>query len=150
MITVKRTDANNADFLSLVRELDADLAEKDGEDHAFYSKLNVVDDIKEAVVAYDGDIPIASGAIRFYEDGVVEVKRMYTVPAKRGQGIAFQILKELEEWAGELGYERTILETGKRQPAAIALYLKAGYVITENYGKYKGIDNSVCFSKQLK
>jgi putative acetyltransferase len=149
MLTIKRTDARDSDFLSLVKELDADLAEKDGEDHEFYSRLNVVDDIKEAVVAYEENVPIACGAIRFYEHGAVEVKRMYTVPEQRGKGIAMEILRELEAWAKELGYERTVLETGKRQPAAIALYLKTGYVITENYGKYVGIDNSVCFSKQL-
>jgi len=146
---MKRTDAKDPDFLSLVQELDADLALKDGDDHVFYAKLNVVDDIRQAIVAYDGNQPIACGALRDYEKGVVEVKRMYTVPEQRGKGIAFKVLEELESWAHELGYDRLILETGKRQPAAIALYLKAGYVITANYGKYVGIDNSVCFSKNV-
>ena len=57
------------------------------------------------------------------------------------------ILTELEAWAAELSYSKCILETGKRQPEAIALYLKQGYVNIPNYGQYAGVDNSVCFEK---
>jgi GNAT superfamily N-acetyltransferase len=80
----------------------------------------------------------------------MEVKRMFTLPAARGRGVATRVLNELQNWAAELGYEKCILETGKRQPEAIALYLKNGFVIIPNYGKYVGIENSVCFEKVLK
>jgi putative acetyltransferase len=59
------------------------------------------------------------------------------------------VLKALEDWAKELGYHKCILETGKRQPDAIALYQKNGYSIMPNYGQYQGVTNSVCFEKQL-
>jgi hypothetical protein len=42
------------------------------------------------------------------------------------------------------------LETGKKQPEAIQLYQKSGYHIIPNYGQYAGIENSVCFEKQVK
>jgi hypothetical protein len=43
-----------------------------------------------------------------------------------------------------------VLETGKRQPDAVALYKKCGYKQIPNYGQYIGMENSVCFEKWLK
>lgn len=37
MIRIIRTDSDNQDFTELVRLLDADLAERDGNEHAFYA-----------------------------------------------------------------------------------------------------------------
>jgi len=74
---------------------------------------------------------------------------MYTLPGSRGKGIASQVLAELERWAAELSYEKCLLETGKRQPEAIALYKKRGYRLIPNYGQYAGVENSVCFEKIL-
>jgi hypothetical protein len=59
-------------------------------------------------------------------------------------------LSELEKWATELSCEKCILETGKRQEEAVALYKKNGYLLIPNYGQYAGIDNSLCFEKKLK
>ena len=78
-----------------------------------------------------------------------EVKRMYTSIEGRGKGMATKVLMELEIWAKQLGYEKCILETGKRQPDAIKLYMKNGYQLIPNYGQYSGIENSVCFEKKL-
>ena len=49
---------------------------------------------------------------------------MFTLPDYRGKGFAGTVLKELEIWAKELGYEKTVLETGKKQTEAVALYKK--------------------------
>jgi len=147
---IKRTDSDNPDFIKLVKYLDADLAEKDGSDHAFYSQYNKIDKIKHAVVLYKNDIAIGCGAMKELAENTMEVKRMYTVTESRGKGIATNILRELENWAAELSYKKCVLETGKRQPEAIALYKKNGYKIISNYGQYVGIENSVCFEKALK
>ena len=42
-----------------------------------------------------------------------------------------------------------MLETGQKQPEAIALYTKSGYRIIPNYGQYVGVESSVCFEKKL-
>jgi len=55
----------------------------------------------------------------------------------------------LESWASELNFKYCVLETGKRQPEAIALYKKNGYQIIPNYGQYHGIENSICFQKTV-
>lgn len=150
MISIVRTDSDNTDFIALVKLLDADLAERDGKDHGFYAQFNKIDKIKHVVVTYDNGLPLGCGAIKAFEEDAMEVKRMYTTPASRGKGIATQVLNALEIWAAELGYARCVLETGKKQPEAIALYKKNGYAIIPNYGQYIGIDNSVCFEKALK
>jgi len=149
-LTIKRTDSDNPDFIKLVKYLDADLAEKDGAEHAFYSQFNKIDKIKHAVVLYENDTAIGCGAMKEFAENIMEVKRMYTVTESRGKGIATKILNELENWAAELSYKKCVLETGKRQPEAIELYKKNGYKIFPNYGQYVGIENSVCFEKALK
>ncbi len=149
MIQLSRTDSENTDFQNLVAQLDADLAERDGEDHAFYDQFNKITAIKHALVAYENDKPVGCGAIKEIEYGSMEVKRMYVLPQHRGKGIATKILLGLEHWAKELSYEKCMLETGKRQPEAISLYKKNGYVVIPNYGQYSGVENSVCFEKVL-
>ena len=148
-INITRTSSENEDFISLVRLLDADLAIRDGDDHPFYAQYNKLDNIRYVMVAYINGVPAGCGAIKEFSPGVMEVKRMFTLPGHRGKGIASALLSKLEEWADELGYEKCILETGKKQPEAIALYEKNGYIITDNYGQYTGIKNSVCFEKDL-
>lgn len=150
MIKTIRTDSLNPDFIELVKYLDADLAERDGDDHSFYSQFNKVDKIKYVVVAYENDTPLGCGAIKEYTTSIMEIKRMYTTPENRGKGIATKILAELELWATELSNEKCLLETGIRQPEAIALYKKNGYQVIPNYGQYAGVENSVCFEKVLK
>ncbi len=149
MIRIIKTDASQPDFKKLVEFLDADLAERDGEEHSFYDQFSKLHLIKYALVAYEKDIPVACGAIKEFEPNVMEVKRMYVTPEKRGKGIATKVLSALENWARDLGYQKCVLETGKRQPEAIALYTKNGYQIIPNYGQYAGIENSVCFEKFL-
>lgn len=149
MIAIIRTDSTNPDFQKLVKALDSELAIRDGEEHGFYSQYNKIDAIKQAVVLYYNNKPAASGAIKPYSETSAEVKRMYTLPEYRGKGLAAQVLNELEQWAAQLGFEKCILETGIRQPEAIALYKKCGYTLIPNYGQYAGVENSVCFEKTV-
>ena len=149
MINLIRTDSTNPDFVELVKYLDADLAEKDGDDHPFYAQFNGIDNIKYVVVAYDDTKPIGCGAIKNYSPGIMEVKRMYTSPESRGKGIATKVLNELELWAVELSFDTCVLETGHKQPEAISLYKKNGYNLISNYGPYAGIENSLCFEKKV-
>ena len=149
MIKIIRTNSDHPDFISLVRLLDADLAKRDGNEHSFYAQFNKIDKIKHAVLVYEDEKPVACGAIKQYAEDIMEVKRMYTLPVYRGKGIATMVLNELEKWAAELGYAKCILETGKRQPEAISLYTRNGYVLIPNYGQYAGVENSVCFEKPI-
>lgn len=149
MFTLQRTNSNNPDFQNLVKALDIYLAIQDGADHSFYAQFNKIDTIKHVVVVYENNMPVGCGAIKKYANTTMEIKRMFVVPEKRNQGIASTILKELETWAGELNFQKCILETGKKQTEAIKLYLRNNYTIIANYGQYAEVETSVCFEKEL-
>lgn len=144
-----RTDASDPSFRTLVTELDKELAIRDGDEHAFYDQYNKLESIPHAVLLMDGALPAACGAMRAFAPDAVEIKRMFTAPAHRNKGLGAFILIELESWARELNYKRCVLETGRKQPEAIALYTKSGYHLIPNYGQYIGVDSSVCFEKEL-
>ena len=149
MISILRVTSNDPDFQDLVRHLDAELRVRDGDEAAFYLQFNKIDTIKHALVAYIDNEPVGCGALRAYEADTVEVKRMFVPLDKRGQGIASEILSGLEAWAAELGFKKCILETGHKQPEAIALYSKNGYSVIPNYGQYQSVENSICFEKVI-
>ncbi len=149
MITIKRTNSDNADFQNLVRELDKELAIRDGAEHSFYAQFNKIDAIKYVVVAYEENESVGCGAIKSFDENSMEVKRMFVPLEKRGKGIASLVLQELENWAKELSFEKCVLETGLKQPEAIRLYEKNGYIKIPNYGQYIGMENSVCFEKEI-
>lgn len=149
MITCIRTDSDNKDFQKLVVELDADLRIRDGEEHSFFAQFNKIDSIRNVVVAYEDGAPVGCGAIKHYSEDTMEVKRMYVPPEHRGRGIASKVLKELESWARALRYKKCILETGEKQPEAIALYHRNQYGVIPNFGQYADVPTSVCFEKLL-
>ncbi|MEY9963991.1 GNAT superfamily N-acetyltransferase [Streptacidiphilus sp. MAP12-16] len=82
-------------------------------------------------------------------DGDAELKRMYTVPSARGRGLARLMLRFLEDEARRAGRRRVVLETGNKQPEALALYASEGYLPTEKFGIYRDHPDSVCLAKQL-
>lgn len=144
-----RCTASHSDFQKLVAQLDADLAQKNGEAHDFFNHFNQVDQIKNVVVAYEANQPCGCGAIKAYNASTMEVKRMFVLPHMRGRGIAAAVLQALEAWAKELGYTQCILETGDKMQPAINLYKKSEYQIIPNYGPYKNVESSVCFQKNI-
>lgn len=149
MISLIRTDSKNKDFIELVKQLDAFLAITDGDDHDFYNQYNGLDNIKYVIVGYIDSIPVACGAIKQFNAKTMEIKRMFTSEKSRGKGMASKVLVELEKWALELSFERCILETGIRQVEAVQLYKKNNYNLIQNYGQYSGVEESLCFEKNL-
>lgn len=149
MIILKRTDSTDPDFIDLVRLLDAHIVVKDGDMSDYYAQFNTIEMIRYVLLAYDEGEAVGCGSVHAFDDKSMEVKRMYVKPKARGQGIASQVLKELENWTRELGFERSVLETGREFKEAVNLYTKWGYRLIPNYGPYIGIENSICFEKIL-
>lgn len=148
-LQIIKTDSKNTDFINLVKLLDADLAIRDGDDHAFYDQFNKLDTINEVIVIIENQKAIGCGAFKEFSFQKAEIKRMFVLPNYRSKGFASKILNELESWAKELGFKKCILETGFKQPEAIRLYEKNNYLKIENYGQYKGIETSYCFEKSI-
>ncbi len=101
------------------------------------------------IVFDDSGAPIGCGAIRRHDPQTAEIKRMWVRPAARGRGVSRLILDELEASAVALGYRAMVLETGLRQPEAIALYESHGYTPIPNYGFYRESPLSRCYRKPL-
>lgn len=96
-----------------------------------------------------GGETVACGGYRALPDGAVELKRMYVRPAARGLGVARTLLARLEREAVAQGVGVIRLETGVRQPEAVALYTSAGYARIPNYGTHAQDHRSLCFEKRL-
>ena len=99
---------------------------------------------------------VATGAWRrsevsaFGTTAVAEIKRMYVAPHARGTGVARRMLAHLESTAAAAGFEALVLETGLRQPEAMALYETSGYEPVPGYGYYRDMPHSRCYGKPLR
>ena len=136
----------------LICALNAELESRYPEEGANFFRLDA-EEVSEGrggfFVAYVGGNPVGCGAVRRIDPGLVEIKRMYVDPSARGRGVGRTILEFLEAQSRELGARRIVLETGPRQPDAIALYAHAGFVEIPLYGEYIGSLFSVCMAKDL-
>lgn len=149
MLDIKRTNSTDKDFQYLVSELDKDLAIRNGETNDFFAQFNKIDNLDKVIVAYIDNKPAGCGAMKEFNDNIIEIKRMFVPHEMRGKGIALAILQNLEKWAKELKYNKCVLETGDRMPEAIGLYKRSNYKVIPNYGQYKNVDSSVCFEKDI-
>ena len=108
------------------------------------------------LVGYLDGEPVATGAWRRRDDvawagttATAEVKRMYVAPRARGRGLARALLAHLEATATQAGAEVMVLETGERQPEAIALYESVGYRRIAGFGFYRDAPLSRCYARPL-
>ena len=110
------------------------------------------------IVLNEAGRPVAMGGWRFSEeagvalgepDPVVELKRMYVIPAARGRGHARIVLAHLEQTAAAAGACRMVLETGAPQTEAVALYRSSGYEPIPAFGHYADSPLSIPLGKRL-
>lgn len=148
-LNIIKIDSKNSDFMRLIKLLDDDLNERYGELQKQYNKYNKVDYIKDAIIIYKDDTPVACGAFKEYNFDTIELKRIFVKKDNRRQGLSKLIINKLEELGIGNGYKYVILETGVKQIEAINLYKNAGYAMIENYGQYIGNSNSICMKKCL-
>jgi len=99
------------------------------------------------LIAYEGEIPVACGALRPLDGATVEVRRMYVLKNVRRSGLAQRILVALEREAVRLRYKVMRLETGNRQQAAMAFYESYGFKRIAPFGQYANDPTSVCYEK---
>jgi GNAT superfamily N-acetyltransferase len=93
-----------------------------------------------------GPVTAAGGGFRRHTDDACEVKRMWTRPDYRRQGLGRMVLAALEAEAAAVGYGRVVLETGPRQHEAEAMYHSLGYRRIPAYGHYQ---EALAFEKAL-
>jgi putative acetyltransferase len=152
-ISVLREDPYSAVATRFIAELIAELssryADREDDEASSFSPADATVPRSAFVIAtLDGE-PVGCGAIRPLTAEVAEIKRMYVHPRARGLGVGRAIATELERFARDFGYTSIKLETGVRQPEAIALYTRRGFIRIAPYGDYQDNPLSVCFGKEL-
>lgn len=87
------------------------------------------------LVARDGGDLAGGVGVRAIADGgaVGEVKRLWVRPDLRRRGVATALMSAAEAAARDRGFTRLYLETGARQPEAIALYERLAWTPVETY-----------------
>jgi putative acetyltransferase len=151
-LELRREELLAAVSQSLIQALNAELEARYPEEGANFFRLDA-EEVAEGrggfFIAYVDGQPVGCGAVRLIEPGIAEIKRMYVAPTVRGQGIGGRIVATLEAEAICLRAHRILLETGPRQPDAIAMYQRAGFVEIPLYGEYIGSNFSVCMAKNI-
>lgn len=148
-IEIRFVDAENADFLALVQQLDEYYFQVVGEVHRRYAKYNdphLLD--ARMVVCVDGKAA-GCGAWKKIDAETAEIKRIFVSPAFRRKGVASALISALEQDAAAHGYARAILETARTTDDSAALYHKLGFREIAYYGSPAGAENCRCFEKTL-
>lgn len=156
-LRIERVPITHPDALLLVEAVQEEyVARYGGRDDTPIAPDDFADARGAFFVGYLGDDPVATGAWRIRHDveafGTTrtgEVKRMYVVPSAQRQGHARRMLEHLEESLSAAGVQAAVLETGTRQPEAMALYEACGYALIDNFGHYRDSPTSRCFGKPL-
>jgi putative acetyltransferase len=150
MITITRESPRQDDVVALIRQSDALMQS------LYPAESNHLVDIDALAqpqvyffVAREDGRALGCGAFVMGEGGCAEMKRVFVDPAARGKGIARLIMEALEREAAKLGVGLIQLETGIKQPEAIALYRKFGYVERGPFGSYHPDPLSLFMEKRL-
>ncbi|GHE00608.1 GNAT family N-acetyltransferase [Streptomyces alanosinicus] len=158
-MNIRRVRFDHPDAVKLNDEVQAEYHQRygDGGDATILDAADFAPPRGVYLIAYDEhDHPVATGGWRSQdrneegnENGDAELKRMYVVAGMRGRGLARRMLTALEEDARAAGRIRMVLETGTKQPEAIALYVSTGYEPCTKFGYYRHHEESRCFAKAL-
>jgi len=155
-VVIERRAITHPDAQALIEAVQAEyVARYGGRDESPVDPADFEDPLGQFFVAYLGGAPVATGAWRrssvraLGAEVTAEIKRMYVVPAAQRRGVARRILAHLETTAAAEGIEALVLETGMKQPEAIALYTSSGYEPIPGFGYYCGSDLSRCFGRRI-
>ena len=136
--------------LALLAEAAREVRPLYGGDPAAPAPTNAAPNAREVYVAlFTGTTPQGCGALRELDATSAELVRLYVRPGARRQGLGRALVCYLLDEARRLGFERVRLETGVRQPAAMALYERSGFRRVAPFGAYAGDPTSVCYEREL-
>ena len=152
----ERVPISHPDAQALIEAVQAEYVVRyGGQDESPIDQADFEDPLGQFFVGYLDGTPVATGAWRrssvraLGAEVTAEVKRMYVVPAAQRRGVARRMLAHLEVTAAEEGVEAMVLETGMKQPEAIALYTSSGYEPIPGFGYYCGSELSRCFGRRI-
>ncbi len=151
MVDYKWTDGNNDDFRMFYQKTEEYYSRIVGglENRKTFVPYNASETIDRALIAYDGRNAVACAGLKHYSEADAEIKRVWVEPEYRGQHLAQDMMKRLEDKARKDGYKRLILQTREIMTDAVALYEKMGYIRIDNYPPYDMLPGAVCYAREL-
>ena len=156
-IVIRRERADHPQVVALLTALDAYLAD------LYPPEANHILSIDELLApevtfltAWQGDRVVGTGALRRMAGEAAthgrpygELKRMYVVPALRGQRLGRRLVAALEQAARDEALTLSLLETGRDQREAVGLYRRCGYVERAAFAGYPDNGLSLFMQKSL-
>lgn len=147
---IEFSDENDERFLKLVEELDHGYYERIGDGLERYREYNEFNKPHFVILLLDSKNPIACASYRVCKKDSVEFKRVYVKRDYRKKGIAYDLIKRLEEKVIEKDFRHSYIVTGKNNVAAIRLYEKLDYEQTPKFGQFKDDETVVCMKKTFR
>jgi putative acetyltransferase len=99
----------------------------------------------------DAGRAVGMGALKVADNGEAEVKRMFTLPAVRGQRVGSALLVAITDLARRKGVRQLMLETGTGPgfDGAHRLYTRSGFAPRGPFFDYPDSEWSAFFEKRL-
>lgn len=144
------TNEKDERFIELTKELDNEWFQLRGEEVLKYQEYNDLKDPHIVILALNWGRPIACASFRLFDKDTIEIRRVYVKKRYRRNGIAYKLIKQLEKLAMEENFKYSVIETGRENTAAINLYKKLDYEVTDSFGMFEGDDFCICMKKQFK
>jgi GNAT superfamily N-acetyltransferase len=85
------------------------------------------------LIAEVDDNPVGCVALRSFEPGTCEMKRLFVKPEFRSKGVGMALAKRVITEAKKRGYNKMLLDTGDFMVAAKKLYSSLGFKTTNQY-----------------
>ena len=154
---IEIVEANTKILIAKVKELFLEYSESLGFDLSFQNFDAELDNFPvqyspptgSLFLALEQNLPIGCVGVRYFEDGICEMKRLFVKPNFRGKRVG-RLLAEAAVKAGKnLGYERMRLDTLPTMEKANHLYRSLGFVEIEPY-RYNPIEGARYLELHLK
>ena len=151
-VTVEQESPLQGEVAELVRQLNEYLSSLTPAEFNFFMSVEEMNEPATTlfVARNEAGRAVGIGALRREDAGLAEVKRMYTLPEVRGQGVGGKLLDAIVTLAENEGIGKLVLETGNEHPDAWRLYESRGFTRCGPVLDYPDSEWSVFYEKLLK
>ena len=150
MLVIAPESPRQAEVIALLEQSDAYMASlyPAESNHLLDVESLCAPEVHFLVARWEGRIVGCAALVRG-QGGRGEIKRMFVDSSARGKGAGRGLLQRIEAIAKEEAIRLLQLETGGKQPAALELYRRFGYVERGPFGSYRPDPLSLFMEKRL-